>query len=394
MKKLSLKIIYFCFCFFFLNSLARAAGGNEVVLQQNRIHNNIQKGIESAFNLDGAGANSSLQKAIEQEPQNPTGYAFMAMNYYLAYEISFNSEEQQKYQDLMQNYASDAIAKAGKITANNPDDGQAYFAISLAKVVRARLAIKQKKYFLLAQETAKIWDDLEKARNNDLRNFDIYFIMGLLHYHVDQLPGISHFLSSVWVVSGDRQKGMQELQLAAQKGDLLKDLAQSELAAVYLNYEKQPAKALPIIQELKKKYPDNYNFSFGLSEAFSGVHRYQEALDIASEIGKNIQTGKRPYASQLQPRYDHLMGIICFDQGQYDAATGYFQKALKETAPYNARIRVSSLVHMGMIYDVHKNREQAIKCYDDALAIQGGEGSAQASAKKYRENPYMSPGKS
>jgi hypothetical protein len=53
--------------------------------------------------------------------------------------------------------------------------------------------------------------------------------MGLLHYHIGHLPGFTRFLSSLLVTSGDRQKGLQELELAAKKGYLLKDLAKAEL---------------------------------------------------------------------------------------------------------------------------------------------------------------------
>jgi len=53
-------------------------------------------------------------------------------------------------------------------------------------------------------------------------------------------------LSSAFVTSGNSQKGIQELDLAAQKGDLLKELAQVELSSNYLNFEKQSARALPL----------------------------------------------------------------------------------------------------------------------------------------------------
>ena len=53
------------------------------------------------------------------------------------------------------------------------------------------------------------------------------------------------------------------------------------------------------------------------------------------------------------------MGRIYFTQGDYDRAEGYFQKSLKDTADYNARVRVWSYVRLGMICDARDEREQA-----------------------------------
>ena len=131
---------------------------------------------------------------------------------------------------------------------------------------------------MIAQETSNVWEYLEKARQRNPQDYDIYFLMGLLHYHIDYLSGVTRFISSILITSGNSQKGIQELELAAQKGYLLKDLAQSELSSAYLNFEKQPAKALPFARELKEKFPNNYNFLFAMGNALSDLHRLKEVF--------------------------------------------------------------------------------------------------------------------
>jgi len=163
--------------------------------------------------------------------------------------------------------------------------------------------------------------------------------MGSFRYHIDHLPGLTRFLSALIVTSGDRQRGLQELELAAQRGDLLKQLALSELSSIYLNFEKQPARALPIIRKLKETYPNNYNFSFDMANALSDLRKFDDAFNIARELEKNIRAGLPPFSPQIQPRYDLLMGRIYFTQGDYAKAEESLQKALKDTASYNARVR-------------------------------------------------------
>jgi tetratricopeptide (TPR) repeat protein len=191
------------------------------------------------------------------------------------------------------------------------------------------------------------------------------------------------------ITPGDRTRGLRELELAAQHGDLLKDAARAELVAAYANFEKQPAKALPIVRELKGKFPRNFNFAFALANILSDLHHFEEAFAVAREIEKNIQSGKDPYGPHLQSRYYLLMGRIFFSRREYAKAADYCQKTLSDTSPYNARVRAWAFVRLGMIHDAHKERAQAEECYDNALMVGGGEGAAQIEARKYLKTPYV-----
>ena len=388
MKKRPAAILFLCFSFLLPAGEAAAAE-----IQPDRLHAYLRQGIESAFNLDHAGATSFFQKAVELDRESPTGYAFLALARLFSYETSFDPKEREKRQEAMIRYVGDAVARGEKRIGKNPRDGQAYFALTLAKIVKVRLAIAQRSYFTVAQESAYAWDYLEKTRAADPNNYDSYFPMGLLHYHLDQLPGVTRFLSSLLITAGDQHKGIQELELAVQRGDLLRELAQAELSSVYINFERQPALALAMTLELKERFPRNYNFSFSLANILSELRRFDEAYAIVRDLEKGIQSGKSPFAPQLQPRYDHLLGRILFNEGEYARAGDCFQRVLKDTAPYNARVRASALLRLGMIHDVRRERKRAEEYYHWALEVEGGEGVAQVDAKQYLKTPYLPPSK-
>ena len=388
MKKRLAAILFLCLSF-----LLSAGDAAAAETQSGQLHAYLRHGIESAFNLDHADAISFFQKAVELDRESPTGYAFLALARLFSYETSFDPKEREKSQEAMIRYVGDAVARGEKRVGKNPRDGQAYFALTLAKIVKVRLAIAQRNYFTVAKESAYAWGYLEKTMTADPNNYDSYFPMGLLHYHLDQLPGVTRFLSSLLITDGDQHKGIQELELAVQRGDLLRELAQAELSSVYINYEKLPAQALAMTLELKERFPRNYNFSFSLANILSELRRFDEAYAIARDLEKGIQSGKPPFAPQLQPRYDHLLGRILFNQGEYARAGEYFQKVLKDTAPYNARVRASALLRLGMIHDVRRERKRAEEYYHWALEVEGGEGVAQVDAKQYLKTPYLPPSK-
>jgi len=388
MKKKRPIILFIALCLLFLISpIETELEASQ--LRSTQLHSYLRQGIDKTFNLEAQGANTYFQKAVELDRDNPTGYAFLALAHLFIYEMSFEPNDREKNQEAMLQYVTETLSRGEKRTEKDSKDGQAYFAMALAKIAKIRWAISQKKYVVIAQETSNVWDYLEKAKEGDPQNYDIYFPMGLLHYHLDHLSGLTRVFSSWVITSGDRQKGLQELEWAAQKGDLLKELAQAELTSVYTNFEKQFARALPIAKELKIKFPRNYNFSFQLANTLSDLHRFEEAFAIARGIEKGIQAGIPPFVPQLQPRYDQLMGRIFFSRGDYANAAEYFQKALKDTSPYNARVRAWSFVRLGMIQDAYKERERAEEYYSKALEVEGGEGAAQVEARKYLKTPYI-----
>jgi Tfp pilus assembly protein PilF len=382
--KISVLILCSLFLISFTNNDAKAAEP-----QTNQFHSYLRKGIDKAFNLETAGADEYIKKAVELDPENPAGYAYLAMLYLSFYEMSFELNDRTTNQEALLHYSREAVSRGEKKIKNNPHDGQAYFAISLAKIAKIQWAIHQKRYFIIAQETSNIWDYLEKAKEGDPQNYDACFLMGLLHYHLHHLPGFIRFLSSAFIVAGSHEKGLQELELAAQKGGLFKELAQAELSSVYLNFETQPAKALPFARDLNKRFPNNYNFLFVLGNILADLHHYEEAYSIAREIEKNIQAGTPPFVPQLQSRYNQLMGRILFNQGEYDKSMEYLNNVLKDTSFYNARSRVWAFVRLGMINDIHKKRTQAQEYYSKALDVEEGEGAARIEAGKYLKIPYV-----
>lgn len=387
--RLNLRNLALLFCTTFL-IIVNYAGQASAQSKSEKFHSYLKSGIEKTFNMEFPQANEYLQKAVELDPENPMSYAFLTSLNLFVYEMSSEESARKSYLSSMLRYVDETIARGERKLTKNPKDGKAYLAMALARSARLNWYTHSKRYLFMAHEASSIWKYLEKAKEYDPQNYDIYFMTGVFLYHTDHLQGFARFFSSMLIISGDRQRGLQELELAAQKGDLLKDLALSELSADYLTFEKQPARALPIIQKLKDTYPNNFNYSFALADNLSDLHRFDEAFNIAREIEKNIRLGIPPYIPQLRPRYDQLMGRILLTQGNYAKAEEYLQKALKDTAPYNARVRAWAYLQMGMISDARGERSKAEDYYFKTLNVKSGEGAAQIQARKYLKKPYSS----
>ena len=351
----------------------------------------LQRGMEKGLHLDEKGAVAELMKAVEQDRENPMGYACLAMAYFFFYETAFETKEKKLKEALFLRTVEEAQARAEKRIEKNPQDVEAYFSLAIVRMVKNRWELMRKNYFRALREAQNVWDYLEKVRELDPENYDVYYPMGIFHYHLAQVSGVARWITTWFVAAGDREKGLKEFELAAEKGYLLKDLARSSLVSAYSGYEKQPARALPFARRLREKYPENYNFSFVLANILSDLGQPEEALSIAREIADGIKSGIPPYRAELWPRHSLLLGKIALDQGEYDKATEYCNQVLKDQAPYNARIRAYALLRLGMIQDARQDRKGAEEYYQRALDLEGAEGTAQRMARDYLATPYKPP---
>lgn len=372
-----------------LYPVADAAAQAAASPQPAGMHAALRQGIERAFNLDFPGAGLQFRKAVEMDPDDPTGYAFLAVNQLFKAEMDFDPVGRQEAREAMLRFAGEALARGDRRVAKNPRDGRAWFAMALARMAKFRWALRHKQFVTTAEEAYSLWSYLEIAQTLEPDNHDSYLLTGLIRYHVDRLPDLVRFFSSLLIAKGDSRQGLADLERAAAKGSLLKELAQSELISTYLNFEKQPARAVPLARDLQRRFPRNYNISFALANVYSELHQFREALAIARELERGIASGRPPFVPQLKPRHDQLMGRIYFNQGDYARAEMSFRQSLQDSSEANARVRAWSHVRLGMIHDARGDRERARESYTLALNVEGVEGAAKTEARRYLAAPYV-----
>lgn len=357
------------------------------------IKRHLISGIEKGLNLQEKEAYAEFKRAIELNRQNPLSYSFLAMAYLFFYETSFTEKEKIEIETALLRTVREAEKIAAEEIEGSPPRAETYLALALAKMMKNRYEILQKNYFRAFREAQQVYKTLETVQQLDAQNYEVYYLLGVLHYHLQHLPGLARFLSALFITAADQEKGIQELEIAAQKSLFMADLARANLVSIYGGYEKKYAKALPLAQYLNKKYPQNYNFNFALANIFSELGQFAAAVAQAKEIEENLRALRFSYRLELWPRYYQLLGKIYFDQGRYEQAREYFNLALKDQAFYNARVRAWALVRLGMIHDLLKERKLAEEYYQKALEVEGAEGLAQRTAREYLKTPYALPEK-
>ncbi len=148
----------------------------------------------------------------------------------------------------------------------NPDDTNALFAMALSLGMQADYASLIDKEQIASLK--KIGDADTYARKLLViapDAADAYLGLGTANYVIGSLSGIKRFFLSFAGIHGDKKKGIQQLQIAADHGHYLRPFAKILLAMAALR-EKEPELARRQLNQLVAEFPENSLFASELAK--------------------------------------------------------------------------------------------------------------------------------
>ncbi|HTU43889.1 MAG TPA: tetratricopeptide repeat protein [Bryobacteraceae bacterium] len=286
---------------------------------------------------------------------------------------------------------NDCIAEAMKLTqdelAKNPDDVGALYAQAVAHGLRANyLFLVQKAWLESLHEITAARKADEQAVRID-RNFsDARLILGVNEYIVGCLSWGWRMLGSLEGFHGDREDGIRQLQLVAQTGVLNRYDAKALLAAIYRR-ERQPQRAIPLVQELAQAFPRNYLFRFEEVEMYSDLGDKQDALRVLAEIENLRRTGSPGYASLPAEKIQYLKANLLFWYGDLDPALTDLKQVTQKADQLDLNTAVMAWLRLGQVYDLEGKHQDAIQAYRETMKT-APKSEAALEAKSYISNPY------
>ncbi|MCL4549390.1 MAG: hypothetical protein M1495_12570 [Bacteroidetes bacterium] len=108
--------------------------------------------------------------------------------------------------------------------------------------------------FKSGMKSKKIMEEIIK---NDPQFYDAYLPLGMFNYYADRLSGITSFVAGILGFSGNREQGLNYLQLAYNKGTLTFGQSALTLIEVYQGLEGNEYAALPYYEAFLKRFPRN-----------------------------------------------------------------------------------------------------------------------------------------
>jgi tetratricopeptide (TPR) repeat protein len=279
-----------------------------------------------------------------------------------------------------------AMALAQARIDKNPKDAAALYALGISYGLRSNY------YWVVKKAWHDSLKDATTARRLHARvealepdNVDARLVEGLHDYIIGSLPWTWRTLGFLIGMHGDKETGIRIVQDVAAHGSDNRIEAEVFLGALYRR-ENQTRRAVPIVEDLIRRFPRNYLLRLELSQMYSMAGDKTNAL---AAVGKVVEL-KTKHA----PGYDRVpwekiyyqQGTIEFWYGELDHALGHLQQVA--AAPeVDLNTGVYTYLRIGQIYDLQQHREKALEAYRKAIAYAPEADGAQE-ARKYLETPY------
>lgn len=247
----------------------------------------------------------------------------------------------------------------------NPKDVEAIYARGVTRgQFSIYTALIERAWFSALRNAVGARHDHERVLELDPNYTDAKLVVGAHNYVMGSLPWSVKMAVALAGLSGNKEKGLQYLQQAADgHGETTIDA--KIVLALFLRREHRYEDALRIIRQLNDFYPKNLLFTLEEGNLLRAEGRYREAAEVYTKIWQAGREGRYP---KLHYEMAELsLGDMLRSQKKYaEAATAYEQ--INEVKDPDPELLQKANLGAGEMHDILQQRDSALKSYQLVLA--------------------------
>jgi hypothetical protein len=240
------------------------------------------------YDLDFEHAHQVFLAWQQQHPEDPlgpvsnaAGYLFSELHRLGVLEAQFYTDD--KAFDARKKMTPDSEVKskfeaslnlaeqrANATLAKNPKDSDALFTLTLVSGLKADYAaLIEKRNMASLSLTKEASARAQTLLAVDPNRYDAYIATGIGKYIIGSMAAPIRWMLRIGGFQGDKNAGIEELKLTAQKGTYLAPFARILLAIAYVR-EKDKPKAREVLSSLRDEFPNNPLFAREISRLDTG----------------------------------------------------------------------------------------------------------------------------
>ena len=364
----------------------------------------IRLGIRDVYNLEHEAARQHFQGMVEAAPDDPAGYVYLAWTEWLKelgnqqelsidrfassdffseaplYRMRVDPRAEARFRQSSQQ----GIEKAQARLRQNPDDRGALFVLGQAYQNLASFEASLKHSWWSAfRYGSRTYRYNRALLRQDPNLYDARLATGVYHYVTGSLAWNAKWLAFAMGYSGSREAGKREIEIAADRGELTGDDARVVLTLIHTR-ERDYQKAFERLQQLLRRYPQNYLVHLDMGGVALLMKRPEAAVGIYQDVLRKIDTRESKYAQLERAAVYDRLGVACRAQGDLAASAGWLNKSLADTQA-GARSRTVARLELGKTLDLLGRRREAQEQYRTVAAAEDVAGSRQEAAELLRK---------
>jgi tetratricopeptide (TPR) repeat protein len=363
----------------------------------------VREAHEHFYNLDYDGALTRFEAIQKANPQSAIaiGYVLMTLIFrelyrqdlldttYYAHDSFLTSKRSvpisQATRDRIESLTNSAIALCDQQIKANPNDANAWFARGYARGMHAAfITLAEHSFVAAARQGYASRGDSEQTLKIDPGYADAKMAIGLQQFAVASLPRLIRIMIGIAGVSGNKEKGLDLLRESAAHG-IVTPIESRTALSLFLRHDARYPEAIVVQKGLADQYPHDYLFRLEVANLTKDSGNGPGAIALYREILADAKTPGYFFEPRLHMAY---FGLADTQRGQndiIDAAQNYLQAAAQPSCSDWLRRRAQ--LNAGEMFDLLRNRDEAVKQYQLASAGGGDQSQADA-AHRYLKAPY------
>jgi tetratricopeptide (TPR) repeat protein len=329
----------------------------------------LDEGLNALYSLDYVQARRASRKLIELEPDNPFGYLFEAGAIWWQSSQEYGLfKDTPTLQGLFEQDIEAGVRKAEAYIDSKDKQTRAdgYFVSGMTLGTRGQWNLMKGKWLDAYFDGKKAMKHLKKCVKLDDEYEDVYLGLGVFDYQAAHLQGIAK-LGVLFGLRGDEKRGLERIQRAVDKAGFARRQAAQMLASIYLIDLHDDARALAIIQQLRKDFPGSPYFLFLEAMVRHRLGDWDGSLALGRDLHAIVAADPKAFRHKWLTLACGLSGADCLAPADMERTLAWLNHALDATAkekPGNFR----TLLHLlrGMTLDVLGRRDEAAKDYQKA----------------------------
>jgi tetratricopeptide (TPR) repeat protein len=349
-----------------------------------------REGINHIYNLEFESAESLLHELVAARPRHPAGHFFLAMVDWWRIMIDV---EDRRYDERFLDALDRVVDLCDELLDENERDADALFFKGGALGFAGRLKFHRDDWFAAANAGRKALPLVQEASEADPANYDVFLGTGIYNYYAEIIPEQYPVAKPLllFIPSGDKSKGISQLQSAASKGTYASVEAKYFLMQLYYLYEKRFSEALVLALELHERYPNNMLFHRYVGRCHIAMANFPKAREIFQPVLALAHQRKPGYNARVEREAEYYLGVCELNARNHDEALKHFERCLTMSRTLDADdpsgFMILATLNVGKIHDVQRRRERALAFYEEVLEMKEYRNS-HTDAERFMRTPF------
>jgi len=342
-----------------------------VKAQQKLLHHDpemfvaIKQGLNHVYNFEFDQAQPYFLEIKKKYPSHPAYPFSQALTLFTK---NFPMKPGHPDYQFFEHYVNDCLKKSLAILDNDPNNPDGIFCALSAQSYQALMFSFSKDYLQAINSARKVYGNIKLGFGLKKEFPDFYYSSGLFYFYADQYPKTHPMVKPLMLFfeDGDKQKGINELNISMLKGVYTRQESLILLSYVYIKYENNPAKSLEYSEKLYFNYPNN---PFALSKYIEGL-LFSNNLDKAEDMMPKLQATTSEYFKVLAEVFTAYLAEKHHKRN--DLAKQHYNRALQMCAKLHQKTddpQSFCYLGLGRISDTEKDRKKAMLYYKKAEDI-------------------------